>query len=314
MRKITVALAMMMMACSNTGVINDTIPYPPLNEQRMAQEKKPYATPVRMLDSTQLVTDLVFLASDSCEGRAPGSAGHQLAAERILQRMREAGVDSFDHSLVQSTDGIRAARNIVGWVKGKTHPDKFIVVSAHYDHLGKRGGNTYYGADDNASGAACLPAMAKYYKAHPHDYSLVFAAFDREESGLLGAYAFVKKMNQDKRKMILNVNMDMIARSDKNEIFASGLSHYPANKYLVDSVQRKTNVALLMGHDTGKGINDWTMQSDHAAFHKAKIPFLYIGVEDHPDYHQPSDTVDKISFSRYIENCNMVAMLVNAYK
>jgi hypothetical protein len=314
MMKIIAAFALVMIACSNPGVINDKIPYPALEEQRLALAKKPHATPVRLLDSAQVITDLVFLASDACEGRAPGSAGHRLASERILQRMRDAGVDSFDHSLLQLTSGTREIKNIVGFVKGEKYPGKFIVVSAHYDHLGKRGDKTYYGADDNASGTACLLGMAKYYNEHPHDYSLVFAAFDREESGLEGANAFVKIMQQEKKDIVFNLNMDMIARSDKNEIFASGLSHYPANKYMVDAVQGKTNVALLMGHDTGNNSDDWTTQSDHAAFYAAKIPFLYIGVEDHPDYHKPTDTVDKISFSRYIENCNMVAMLVNAYK
>ena len=146
------------------------------------------------------------------------------------------------------------------------------------------------------------------------DSSLIFAAFDREESGLEGAIAFVKNLPVDKKNVVFNLNMDMIARSDKNEIFASGLSHYPANKYLVDAVQNKTNVMLLMGHDTGNNIDDWTSQSDHAAFHEAKIPFLYIGVEDHPDYHRPSDTFSKINLNSYIENCNMIALLINAYK
>jgi hypothetical protein len=312
--KIIAAFIVVAIACSGTGVTEGDLPYSSLEQQRAALARKPYTKPVRILDSTQIIADLTFLASDSCEGRAPGSKGHRFAEERILQRMRETGIDSFNNSLLQLSGGTREIRNIISWIKGKKYPGKFIVISAHYDHLGKRGNRTYYGADDNASGSACLLAMARYYKEHVHDYSLIFAAFDREETGLEGAYAFVKQMNETKKDIVFNLNMDMIARSDRNEIFASGMSHYPANKYLADTVQNKVNVMLLMGHDTGNSIDDWTMQSDHAAFYKAKIPFLYIGVEDHPDYHKPTDTVEKINFSRYIENCNMIALMINAYK
>jgi hypothetical protein len=313
--KMIVALFVVALACSNAARRDKTEPpYPSLEEQRAVLAKKPFARPVRILDSTQVITDLSFLASDSCEGRAPGSAGHRFAEERILMRMRSAGLDSFDNALLQVTTGARETRNIVGWIKGKKYPSKFIVISAHYDHLGKRGPKTYYGADDNASGAACLLALSEYYRQHPHDYSLIFASFDREETGLEGSFAFVKKITAEKKDVVFNLNMDMIARSDKNEIFASGLSHYPANKYLVDGVQDKVNVMLLMGHDTGNNMDDWTMQSDQAAFYKANIPFLYIGVEDHPDYHKPTDTIDRVNFSRYIQNCNMIALMINMYK
>lgn len=313
--RIFIGLVVIAFACSNTVKDDSKLPYPPLAEQRSFLANKPTVKPVRILDSAQIINDISFLASDSCEGRRPGSAGHVLAGERILMRLRTAGVDSFSNSLWQVTNTIKEIKNIVGWIKGKRYPDKFIVISAHYDHLGKRGNKTFYGADDNASGVACLLALAKYYKQHPHDYSLIFAAFDREESGLEGAYAFVKhNAENDKKEIVFNLNMDMIARSDRNEIFASGLSHNPSLKYLVDAVQNKTNVRLLMGHDTGNNMDDWTQQSDHAAFYKAKIPFLYIGVEDHADYHRATDMVDKINLSRYIENCNMIAMMINAYK
>lgn len=298
---------------------DEGLPYPSLEQQRATLAKKPFIKPRRILDSLQIITDLKFLASDTCEGRRPGTQGHAAAMQRLLERMRATGVDSFDNALVnvfaaRQINGSTEGRNIIGWVKGTKFLDKFIVISGHYDHLGKRGNNTFYGADDNASGAACIVALAKYFKKNPLPYSVVFAVLDREEVGLEGAYSLVKQFDSAGRSIIFNLNADMIARSDKNEIFASGLSHNPSYKYLVDAVQMKTNVKVLMGHDTGNDINDWTMQSDHAAFHKAKIPFLYIGVEDHADYHKPSDTWDKINLSSYIENCNMVAMMIKEIK
>lgn len=301
--------------CSIRGLKDTPAPYPSPEEQRTILANKPHAQPARILDSLQIVSDLQYLASDTCAGRKPGTAGHAAAEERILMRLR-AATDSFDNSLLQTFEGKKIngtneGRNIVGWVKGKKYPGRFIVISAHYDHLGKTGAGTFYGADDNASGTACLLALARYYQLHPGNYSMVFAFFDREESGLEGSSDFARRFSAAKGKenVVFNLNMDMIARSDKSEIFASGLSHNPAYKYIVDEVQPKTNVKLLMGHDTGNNTDDWTNQSDHYAFYKLQVPYLYIGVEDHPDYHRPSDTWQRVNLSRYIENCNMVALM-----
>jgi hypothetical protein len=297
--------------------ITATLPYPSLAEQRAILSTKPAVIPVRVLDSLQIINDLIYLASDSCEGRKPGTAGHTRAIELILARMRSAGVDSFGNALAQNftgfnINGTAKGKNAVGWVKGAVYPGKYIVISAHYDHLGKAlNGATYYGADDNASGAACLLALAKYFKQNPHPYSLIFAALDREETGLEGAYNFVHQLinmiSIDNIKF--NLNIDMIARSDSNEIFACGINHYPAFKYMIDETQYRTNVKLLMGHDAGGLRDDWTHQGDHSAFHEKNIPFLYIGVEDHADYHATTDTYDRINFNYYIENCNMVALI-----
>jgi Zn-dependent M28 family amino/carboxypeptidase len=191
------------------------------------------------------------------------------------------------------------------------------VISAHYDHLGRTiSGETYYGASDNASGTACILAMAKYFKQHPHPCSLIFAAFDREETGMIGSFSFMREATASGLSLNIkfNLNVDMIARNDKNEIFACGIRYYPSFAYLIKETQNKTNVKLLMGHDTGNNRDDWTNQSDHLAFHRKGIPFLYIGVEDHPDYHKTTDTYDKIDLGSYIENCNMVTLIAEIIK
>lgn len=292
-------------------------PYPPLTEQRAKLASRQWVTPTRILDSAQIINDLEYLASDICEGRMPGTAGHNRAMERILTRMRLTGVDSFDNSLTQVFEAkdSKQGKNIVGWIKGTAHPDKYIVISAHYDHLGKaENGKVYYGADDNASGVACLLALATYFKNNPHPYSLIFAAFDKEESRFEGAYSFVDQWVKQGRlaSIKFNLNMDMIGRSDSNEIFASGILYNPDFMYAINEVQAKTNVKLLMGHDGVPPGADWTGQSDHYAFRERNIPFIYIGVEDHPDYHQTTDRHNKINYSRYIENCNMVALLTQS--
>lgn len=290
--------------------------YPPLEKQRATLLNKPYFKADRVLDSIQLINDLAFLSSDSCEGRAPGSVGHTRALQRIVERFRNAGVDSFGTSYLQSfnanlINGTSQGYNILGCIKGTKYPNKYVVISAHYDHLGKNDGATFYGASDNASGTACVLAMAEYFKDHPLPYSVVFALFDREETGLEGAYHFTKNLPApiSLPAITMNLNLDMITRSEQHEIFACGVYHQPSFKKLVDAMQGKTTLKILMGHDKGSLQEDWTHQSDHYAFHQKKIPFLYFGVEDHAGYHQPSDTFDKIDLGDYIEVCNLMVIL-----
>jgi Zn-dependent M28 family amino/carboxypeptidase len=98
-----------------------------------------------------------------------------------------------------------------------------------------------------------------------------------------------------KDRLAVNINFDMVARGDKGELYVAGTSHTPALKTVLQPVTSRTAIRLLFGHDSGGGQDDWTSQSDHGAFHSAGIPFLYFGVEDHPDYHRPTDTADKIN-------------------
>ncbi|HUP10825.1 MAG TPA: M28 family peptidase, partial [Niastella sp.] len=195
----------------------------------------------------------------------------------------------------------------IAMIPGSTYPDQYYVISAHYDHLGVKNGQIYYGTDDNASGSACLLALAAYFKQHPPKHSFILASFDAEEKGLVGSRYFVAHPPVDSTKIILNVNMDMVSRNPKNEIYASGTYHYPFLKKYVDSIKTMTTVNVLLGHDNpAQGHDDWTNQSDHYPFHLAHIPFLYFGVEDHPDYHKPTDTFDKVDKGFYYRVCSMI--------
>jgi Zn-dependent M28 family amino/carboxypeptidase len=98
-----------------------------------------------------------------------------------------------------------------------------------------------------------------------------------------------------KDQVVMNLNLDMVSRSDKNEIYVGGTSRRSDFKPLVQQAAARSSVALKYGHDSlfAHG-EDWTDSSDHAPFHDAGIPFLYFGVEDHPDYHHPGDTFEHI--------------------
>ena len=108
--------------------------------------------------------------------------------------------------------------------------------------------------------------------------------------------------------------MDMLSRSDKNEIYACGTFHYPSlSKYIPNAKENAKGITVIAGHDDpSKGTSDdWTSQSDHYPFHLKKIPFLYFGVEDHPDYHRPTDSFEKVNKGFYYQVCNMIASLMD---
>ena len=185
------------------------------------------------------------------------------------------------------------------------------MVSAHYDHLGVRKGQVYNGADDNASGVAGLLAVAEAFKARPPRHTVLIVAFDGEESGLKGAKAFVADPPVPLDKIGLNVNFDMISKNKSNQLYVSGAGPQPWLKPVLEGVAKAAPVKLLLGHDTdlhGKE-NNWTQQSDQGPFATAGVPWVYFGVEDHPEYHQPTDdfaTVPQAFFK------NAVATVVTA--
>ncbi len=273
-------------------------------------------TPTKILDSASIIHDLAFLASTATAGRESCTPGNLLAQDYIVRKFDSLQLAKPGESYLQPfplrSDSSKKGANVVGIIKGSRYPDSYIAVTAHYDHLGTRSGNIYFGADDNASGTSNLLALAQYFKQHPPQHSLLLVAFDAEEKGLLGSRYFVDHLPVPASSIIVNVNMDMISRNDNNEIFACGIFPYPFLKKYVDSVQPITPVTVRYGHDDpSKGATqDWTTQSDHYAFHLKKIPFIYFGVEDHADYHRPSDTFDKINKSFYYQVCTMIANTV----
>jgi hypothetical protein len=254
------------------------------------------------VDSARMLRDLGILAHDSMEGRATGTPGSARARAFLERAYAERGLQPpGGASYLQSftftrRDATLQGVNVIGVVRGTELPDRYIVVTAHYDHLGIRNGEIYNGADDNASGTAALLAMADWFVQNPPRHSIIFAALDAEEMSLQGARAFVANPPVPREAIVLNVNMDMVGRNDRNELHVAGTYHYPQLLPIVEVVARGAEVRLVPGHDRPGGAagDDWTHLSDHAAFHAAGIPFLYFGVQDHPDYHRPTDTVDGI--------------------
>lgn len=275
------------------------------------------------IERESLLRDIQYLASDELAGRKPLTEGNIQAAQFIRERFAELGLSSqyknYTQSFTLKTDRGRGemlgqASNIVGFIPGQ-ESEKLIVITAHYDHLGTtEAGLIFNGADDNASGTAALLAMAEYFNRHKPKVSLVFAALDAEEMGLQGARALVRDFPFPLENVLLNINMDMISRNEKNELYAAGARHYPQLKPALEKASKGAKVSLKFGHDEpGTGSDDWTNASDHAAFHEKGIPFIYFGVEDHADYHKDTDTFENIDNDFYYQAVRLIIKCVDEF-
>lgn len=265
----------------------------------------------QFVNRVELLRDLEILASDKYEGRKTGTSGNYAAAEYIINRFKGIGLDSFNEnykhgfSFKNRKSEQISGNNLIGFIKGKT--DDIIVISAHYDHVGINNSKIYNGADDNASGVSALLHVAEYFKTRKPRNTIIFIAFDAEEMGLQGAYAFLRDPQTNKKAIKLNVNMDMVSHNNKSELYAVGTYQTPILKEIIKNADENTGIKILFGHDIpGSGKDDWTMQSDQGPFAKEKIPFIYFGVEDHKDYHQPTDTFESVNQDFFYSAANAI--------
>lgn len=276
--------------------------------------------PAPVFTQDDLMNSVKTLASAEMAGRQAGTPGNEKARAWVVAQFRDAGLQPLAggrHEMpftftrrggAQNEPAEMRGVNVAGLCRGTGARDNgLIVMTAHYDHLGTREAATYFGADDNASGVAVLVALARQCQKTPWTHDVVFVAFDAEEMGLQGARAFVKALPVPKdRTIALNINLDMVARGDKNQLYIAGTTQRPALKTILEPVAARASIKVLFGHDSGGGQDDWTTQSDHAAFHEAGIPFIYFGVEDHPDYHKPTDTADKINPAFFYQSARTI--------
>ena len=257
-------------------------------------------------DYTQLMDDLRILSADDMQGRDTGSEGGAKAREYIVGRLEALGVQPSPMGRLQpwemqgrTREGVKTFNgvNIIGVIPGTRVSDKYIVVTAHYDHVGVNDGQVFNGADDNASGVATMLELAKRLKANPPEHSVLIVALDGEERSLLGAKHFVEAPPVPLSSISMNLNFDMTARADTDgKLWVTGTYQHPYFRPLLERIAARGTVSLAFGKDTpeDKGADNWVEASDHAAFHRAGLPFLYFGVNYHPDYHRPSDDFEKV--------------------
>ncbi len=194
----------------------------------------------------------------------------------------------------------RPTENVFGIIKG-TSPDlsdEFVVIGAHYDHLGYGGKSSTYrgkkarihnGADDNASGVAGVLELAKRIKANPMKRSVLLMAFTGEEMGLVGSAYYADNPVIPNEKVIAMFNLDMVGRLRKNNLKIFGIGTSPLFAEIIDTF------AVLDSIHISK-LRDGFGPSDHSSFYKKDIPVLHFFTGVHGDYHHPNDDWDKVNY------------------
>lgn len=277
-----------------------------------AAPEAPLAAPQPSVMHAQLLEDVRILSADDMQGRDTGAPGGAMARAYIIDRLESLGVVAPPMGREQPWEMQGRTRegpktfngvNVIGVIPGTRVTDRYIVVTAHYDHVGVNDGQIFNGADDNASGVATMLALAAELKRQAPEHSVLIVALDGEERGLLGAKHFVEAPPVPLTSVTMNLNFDMIARAETDgRLWVTGTYQNPTLRPILESIPANGAVALAFGKDTPQdtGEDNWVDASDHAAFHHAQIPFLYLGVNYHPDYHRPSDDFERITPSVFI--------------
>lgn len=200
-----------------------------------------------------------------------------------------------------------AVPNVIAWLEGSDPAlkDEYMVIGAHLDHLGERGGNVYYGADDNGSGSTAILSIARAMSlnAQRPKRSVLFIWFAAEEMGLVGSRHYTDAPTLPLDKMICMLNIDMVGRNEEKE--GETAAENEQTLHLIGSKQGQTEL-----HDIILAANrhvNFTFEydeegvfgrSDQASFYNKGIAVAFLFGGFHPDYHQPSDELARIDFDK----------------
>jgi hypothetical protein len=255
---------------------------------------------------------ITFLSGDELRGRGLGTEGLARAAEFIAEKFREAGLEpggDREGSYIQTWEetvqtgetktGSRIVmRNVIGVVPGKKseYAGESVVVGAHYDHLGlgwpdvREGnkGNIHPGADDNASGVSVLVELARLLAKTEPERSVIFVAFTGEEAQKKGSKHYVAaEKRYPVEKCIGMLNLDTVGRLGGKKLLVLGAT----------SAKEWTHIFRGAGFVSGadiEAVSEELDSSDQTSFREAGVPAAQLFTGPHPDYHRPTDTVDKI--------------------
>ncbi|HVV99466.1 MAG TPA: M28 family peptidase [Planctomycetaceae bacterium] len=255
-------------------------------------------------------THVEFLCQPELAGRGDAAAKAK-AAEYLcdfyrhhhLHPLFEGGSYVQDIPGTPRDDGTPTVigRNIGAWLPGSDPDlrDEVIIVSAHYDHLGTHGGRMYPGADDNASGVAMVLETARRLalRGQAPRRSIAFINFDLEEHLLWGSRWFVAHAPWPMEQIQLFVTADMLGRSLGNlplkTVFVLGSEHAPTLRDTLAEIHPPESVHLAR-----LGADLIGTRSDYGPFRDRKVPFLFFSTGEHPDYHTPQDTPDRIDYAK----------------
>ena len=298
-----------------------------------SQDNLKYANSININD---LYDHINILASDSLEGRETGKPGQKMAAAYIANHFKEIGIPPYKRKTyfqkfkvkskrhvckcddcdltffkrVFKSNQIIRGENVLGFIEGSDLKEELIIITAHYDHLGKHDSLIFNGADDDASGVAGAMEIAEAFMLAKKDgkgprRSILIMPVSGEEKGLLGSKYYTDNPVYPLNNTIANLNIDMIGRLDDwhstgNYVYLIGSDRLSYDLHNInEEVNNKyTKLDLDYKYNDEEDPNRYYYRSDHYNFAKNNIPVIFYFNGVHEDYHRPSDTIEKLDFSK----------------
>ena len=281
---------------------------------------------------------LNILASDSLEGRETGKYGQKMAADYIMKHFKKIGIPPYKRNTYYQKFKAKSEKhvckyncencdedfikkifrkkrvvkgeNVLGYIEGKDLKDELIMITAHYDHLGKHDTLLFNGADDNGSGTAAVMEIAEAFMIAKKEgkgprRSVLIMSVSGEEKGLLGSKHYTENPIYPLEKTVANLNIDMIGRIDyyhdtSNYIYLIGSDMLSKELHNISEKINKEYIGLNLDYtfNSEEDPNRYYYRSDHYNFAKNNIPVIFYFNGLHDDYHKTTDTLEKIDFKK----------------
>lgn len=318
---ILILIILLTFSCANTRVIDIKSPI----------EVTKY---MNTITEAELKEHLYIIASDSMQGRETGSLGQQKTAKYLVSQYKKneithpTSLENYSQKVpskaLKARNGkyLNDSENICAFIKGSKNPEEIIVISAHYDHVGTKDGQVFYGADDNGTGTAALLEVAQAFQIAAKEgrgpkRSILFLHVTGEEHGLLGSKYYSENPIFPLANTVSDINIDMIGRRDpehsqtNNYVYAIGAERLSSDLYniLVAVNDKYTKLDVDFRYTETNDPSNYYRRSDHYNFAKFGIPSVFFFNGVHADYHRATDTPDKIEFDALRKRAQLTFVL-----
>lgn len=304
-----------------------------LNINLFSQDNIKYSKSILKRD---LEKHLIILASDSLKGRETGKKGQKMAAEYLKNHFINIGIPPYKKNKYFQKFKVKSDRhvckcedcdsdfikkifkknkvikgeNVLGYIEGSDLKDELIIITAHYDHLGKHDTLLFNGADDDGSGTVGIMEIAEAFMLAKKDgkgprRSILIMPVSGEEKGLLGSKYYTDNPIFPLKNTIANLNIDMIGRIDNmhvdgNYVYLIGSDMLSKELHNISEEINKKYIGLELDYtfNMEDDPHRYYYRSDHYNFAKNNIPVIFYFNGVHEDYHKTTDTIEKIDFDK----------------
>ena len=297
------------------------------------QNNLKYAETIKVED---LEKHLIIVSSDSMEGRETGKKGQKMAADYIMNHFKNIGIPPYKKNSYYQKFKVKNGRhmckcddcdtdflkkmlgknkyikgeNVLGFIEGTDLKEELIIITAHYDHLGKHEEKIFNGADDDGSGTAATLEIAEAFMLAKKEgngprRSVLIMPVSGEEKGLLGSKYYTDHPIYPLENTVANLNIDMIGRVDDwhengDYVYLIGADMLSQELHDISEQINDQHIGLELDYtfNAEDDPNRYYYRSDHYNFAKNNIPVIFYFNGVHEDYHKVTDTVEKIDFNK----------------